>query len=35
LLLLIEERGASVLDGEPLQLFHRSIVPVVLADRGA
>lgn len=35
MLLLIEERGESVLDGEPLQLFQRSIVPVVLADRGA
>lgn len=30
MLLLIEEKGPLVLDGEPLALFHRSIVPVVI-----
>ncbi len=32
MLLLIEEQGADVLDGEPKQLFQRSITPVVLTD---
>ena len=34
-LLLIEEKGPLVLDGEPLELFHRSIVPVVISAPGA
>lgn len=35
MLLLIEQRGPLVLDGEPLALFHRSLVPVVIAAPGA
>lgn len=31
MLLLIEERGPELLDGEPRDLFHRSIVPVVIS----
>ena len=31
MLLLIEERGPALLDGEPKELFHRSIVPVVIS----
>jgi hypothetical protein len=31
MLLLIEERGPGVLDGEPAELFARSIVPVVIS----
>lgn len=31
MLLLIEEKGPLVLDGEPLELFHRSLVPVVIS----
>ena len=35
MLLLIEEKGPAVLDGEPLALFHRSIVPVVISAPGS
>ncbi len=34
MLLLIEERGPEVLDGESKDLFHRSIVPVFSPDPG-
>lgn len=35
MLLLIEERGPLVLDGEPLELFHRSILPVAITAPGS
>jgi hypothetical protein len=30
MLLLIESDGPGVLSGEPLELFHRSLVPTVI-----